>query len=354
MIHAGRASPDGTLHPAGGACESRGMRIHIQNPPDDPHFEITEAQWEAALARNPGMSPMEVSFARDDAGFARAIPEAEVLLTWTRQLRARFPKGALPGMAPRLRVIATTSAGLDPAAPFDWLPDSVALLNNRGTHADKAGEFGIMAILMLHTRMPAFADQQRRGEWKPLFSSTLEGRTVAIVGVGSLGGGIARRARAFGMRVIGIRHGRDPHPDCDETFPNEALDEVLPRAEFLVLACPLTERTRNLLSRERIALLPRGARVVNVARGPVWDQEAVLDALDSGHLEGCVTDVTVPEPPPPEHRIWRTPGMVVTPHISADDVLRYNDRTLDILMENLRALRDGRPLPNRVDPSAGY
>ena len=330
------------------------MRIHVQNPPNDPHFDITEEQWRAALARNPDMGALEATFARDDAGFAKAIPEAEVLLTWTRQLRARFPQGALPGMAPRLRVIATTSAGLDPAAPFDWLPDNVALLNNRGTHADKAGEFGIMALLMLQARLPAFADQQRRGEWKPLYSSTLAGRTVVIVGIGSLGGGIARRAQQFGMRVVGVRHGQDPHPDCDETHPTEALDTVLPRAEFLVLACPLTERTRNLLSRERIALLPAGARLVNVARGPVWDQEAVLDALSAGHLEGCVTDVTVPEPPPPDHRIWSTPGMVVTPHVSADDVLRYNDSTLDILMENLRALREGRPLPNRVDPSKGY
>lgn len=330
------------------------MRIHIQNPPDDPHFEITEAQWRAALSRSPGLPEMDVSFARDDAGFAAAIGEAEVLLTWTRQLRARFPKGALPGIAPRLRVIATTSAGLDPAAPFDWLPDSIALLNNRGTHADKAGEFGIMALLMLHTHMPAFADQQRRGEWTPHFASTIEGRRVVIVGVGSLGGGIARRARQFSMHVIGVRHGRDPHPDCDETHPNEALDEILPGAEFLVLTCPLTERTRNLLSRERIARLPPGARMVNMARGPVWDQEAVLDALESGHLGGAVTDVTVPEPPPAEHRIWHTPGMVVTPHVSSDDRARYNDRTLDILMENLRALRDNRPLPNRVDPAKGY
>ncbi|WP_043829547.1 D-2-hydroxyacid dehydrogenase [Muricoccus aerilatus] len=330
------------------------MRIHVQNPPNDPHFEITKAQWNAALARHPDMGPMAVSFARDDEGFAGAIGEAEVLLTWTRQLRARFPKGALPGLAPRLKVIATTSAGLDPAAPFDWLPAEVALLNNRGTHGDKAGEFGIMAILMLHTRMPAFVEQQRREEWKPIFTSTLEGRRVLIIGLGALGGGIARRARAFGMRVIGVRNGAAPHPDCDETHPAEALDSLLPGADFLVLACPLTERTRNILSRERIALLPPGARLVNMARGPVWDQEAVLDALDAGHLEGCVTDVTVPEPPPPGHRIWKTPGMIVTPHISADDLVRYNDRTLDILMENLRALREGQPLPNRVDPARGY
>lgn len=330
------------------------MRIHVQNPANDPEFSITEAQWRAAIARHPDMVGMEVSFATDEAGLAAALPEAEVLLSWVRPLKQRFPVGALPGAAPRLKVIACTSAGVDSAAPFDWLPESVALLNNRGTHSDKAGEFGIMAILMLQTHMPAFADQQRRGEWKPRFASTLAGRSVVIVGMGSLGGGVARRARAFGMHVIGLRHGSEPHPDYHETHPTEALDEVLPRAEFLVLACPLTERTRNLLSRERIALLPQGARLVNIARGAVWDQDAVCDALEAGHLGGCVTDVAVPEPLPPDHRLWRTPGMVVTPHVSADDRERYNDRTLDILFDNLRAMREGRAMPNRVDPAKGY
>ena len=330
------------------------MRIHIQNPANDPEFSITEGQWQAAMARNPDMAGLEVSFASDDGGLASALPEAEVLLTWVRPLKQRFPVGALPGVAPKLKVIACTSAGVDSALPLDWLPDSIALLNNRGTHADKAGEFGIMAILMLQTHVPAFVEQQRRGEWKPLFASTLEGRRVVILGLGSLGGGVARRARSFGMQVIGIRNGRDPHPDCDETHPTEALDEVLPRADFLVLACPLTERTRNILSRERIARLPKGARLVNIARGAVWDQDAVCDALEAGHLGGCVTDVAVPEPLPADHRLWGTPGMIVTPHVSADDRERYNDRTLDILFENLRALRAGRPLPNRVDPAKGY
>ncbi|MBP0492762.1 D-2-hydroxyacid dehydrogenase [Roseomonas indoligenes] len=330
------------------------MRIHVQNPANDPHFAVTEAQWRDAVSRSPDMAGLQVSFASDEEGLTRALPEAEVLLSWVRPLRQRFPVGALPAAAPRLRIIACTSAGVDSAAPFDWLPESIALLNNSGTHADKAGEFGIMAILMLNTGMPAFADAQRRGEWKPIFASTLAGRRVVIVGMGSLGGGVARQARAFGMQVIGVRNGPEPHPDCDETHTTGALDSVLPRAEFLVLACPLTDQTRNLLSRERIALLPRGAGIVNIARGAVWDQDAVCDALEAGHLGGCVTDVAVPEPLPTESRLWRTPGMVVTPHVSADDRARYNDRTLDILFENIRALRESRPLPNRVDPAKGY
>jgi len=327
------------------------MRLHIQNPADDPVFAVTPKQWEAALARHPDLGGIDASIAADDAGFAAALREAEVLLTWIGEAKRRLPVGALPAAGPRLRIIAFTSAGLDRLAPFDWVPPGVTLLNNSGTHGDKAGEFGIMAILMLRNHIPHFAEQQRLGLWKPRFASTLAGETLVVVGVGTLGAGVARRARAFGMHVIGVRRGGAPHPDCDTVLPLEA---ALPRASFLLLACPLTEATRGLLSRARIAALPRGACIVNIARGEVWDPEAVCDALDSGRLAACLTDVAHPEPLPPEHRLWRTRGMFVTPHMSSDDPATYNDRTLDILLANLRAERERRPMPNRVDPARGY
>ncbi|WP_270933789.1 NAD(P)-dependent oxidoreductase [Falsiroseomonas oryzae] len=330
------------------------MRIHVQNPPDDRLFAVTPAQWQAAVARGPALGRLDVSFAEDDAGFAAAMQDAEVLLTWTKVVKARFPPGALPHAAPHLRVVACTSAGLDRLAPFDWLPENVVLLNNRGTHAAKAGEFAIMALLMLASHMPRFATQQREGRWESRFGSVLAGRTVCIVGLGSLGGAAARQARAFGMRVLGVRASAGAHPDCAEVHGTDGLDAVLPQAEFLLLACPLTPATRGLLDARRLRLLPRGAKVVNMARGAVWDQDAVCDLLDSGHLDGAITDVTVPEPLPPDSRLWRTPNLMVVPHVSSDDPATYNDRTLDILLHNLAELQAGRPAPNRVDPARGY
>jgi len=317
-------------------------------------FEFTLAQWRAAIARNPDMANIDVSFSSDESGFDQALAEAEVLLTWVSIVARRFHRGGVKDVAPHLKVISCNSAGVDRLAPFDWLPEGVTLLNNSGTHSDKVGEFGIMALLMLQNHMPALIKAQHEGAWNPLHGTTLRGRTLVIVGMGSLGSGVARQARAFGMRVIGVRNGADPHPDCDETISTDALDGILPRVDDLLLACPLTERTRNLLSRERIALLPKGARVVNIARGPVWDQEAVCDALDAEHLESAFTDVAVPEPLDPNHRLWRTRGMIVTPHVSADDRERYNDVTFDILFKNLRAAKEGKALPNRVDPLKGY
>lgn len=330
------------------------MRVHVQNPAGEEAFAITEAQLRAALDRGGGPADLRPSFASDDAGFAAGMRDAEILITWNKEIVRRLPRGTLPGAAPALKVIGCTSAGLDPLQPFDWLPDGIALVNNSGTHADKAGEFGIMAILMLETRFPALIAQQAKGLWNPLFSSTLEGKTLVVVGPGSLGGAVAAKARAFGMRVVGVRHGTAPHPDCDETVPFTGIDRVLPRAEYLLMTCPLTPETRNILNRERIALLPRGAKLINMARGAVWDQEAVCDALDAEALDGAITDVAVPEPLPPEHRLWRTRNMLVTPHICCDDKARYNDRTLDVILLNLRERAAGRPMPNRVEPRLGY
>jgi phosphoglycerate dehydrogenase-like enzyme len=330
------------------------MRIHVQNPAGDDSFAITPEQWSAVAARHPDLAGLSVSFADDDAGFEAAMRQAEVLLTWTKQVKARFPAGALPRVAPRLRVIACTSAGLDRLAPFDWLPPEVLLLNNRGTHAAKGGEFALMSLLMLASHIPHFATAQRAESWQPRFGSVLAGRSLCVVGLGSIGGAAAGHARRFGMRVIGVRAHPAPHSDCAEVHATEALDEVLPRAEFLLLACPLTPATRGLIDRRRVGLLPRGACLVNMARGAVWDQEAVCDALEAGALGGAVTDVTVPEPLPPGHRLWRTPGLLVVPHVSSDDPRTYNDSTIDILFANLRAIRDGLPAPNRVDPNRGY
>lgn len=330
------------------------MRLHIQNSEHDPAFAFTPAQWQAAIKRNPDMAEVDLSISSDESGFDQALVEAEVLLTWVNIVARRFRDGRLKDTAPRLKIISCNSAGVDRLAPFDWLPKDVILLNNSGIHSDKAGEFGIMALLMLQNHMPELIKAQHQGIWNPLHGTTLRGRTLGIVGMGSLGGGVARQARSLGMRVIGVRSGTDPHPDCDETIATEHLDSVLSRVDDLLLACPLTERTRNLLSRERIALLRKGARVVNIARGPVWDQEAVCDALDAQHLESAFTDVAVPEPLDRSHRLWRTRGMIVTPHIAADDRERYNDVTLDILFGNLRAAKRGKALPNQVDPHKGY
>ena len=326
------------------------MRIHVQNLPGDPLFEITPAQWDAAAARAPDVSAGHaVTFGTTPEEFHAQIGEAEALVSQTGAVRRLFPADA-----PRLKLIYCTSAGLDSLAPFDRLPPGAALLNNRGTHGAKAGEYGIMALLMLATGVPSFATAQRDGRWAPRHGSVLAGRRVTVAGLGALGGAVAEQAARFGMRVTGVRTRAEPHPACAEVVALSEFDSALGDTEFLVLALPLTDATRGLLDRRRIALLPPGAGVVNIGRGALLDQDALCDALEDGRLSGAVLDVFVPEPVPPGHRLWTMPNLLMTPHVSADDPDTYIPLSLDIFFQNLRAFRDGEPLPNRFDTARGY
>lgn len=326
------------------------MRIHIQNPPPGDLFVITPRQWAEACARAPDAgSGHTVTYADSDEGFAAGIADAELLIGTPSTIHGRFP-----AQAPRLKYIFVMAAGMDKLMPFDWLPPGATLLNNRGAHGPKTREFALMALTMLNIRMPAYATQQRRGEWAGHFTTILRGKTCTVVGTGDLGANAGAAARSQGMTTIGVRTRAEPHPDFDRVVAIDAIDSVLPDSEFLVLACPLLPATRNLLSRERMMRLPRGAKIINVGRGLLLDQDALCDLLDSGHLDGAVIDVTTPEPLPPGHRAWTTPNLVITPHISADSPATYNPDSLDILMTNLRALRAGGALPNQVNLERGY
>jgi len=324
------------------------MRIHLQNPADDPLFLFPRALWDAAAARAADTGH-DVSIGDTPADFAAAMRDAEALVCDVSVIRAQFPCAA-----PHLKLVFITNAGLDKLAPFDWLPPGAVLMNNRGTHAVKSGEFAIMAVLMLANRVPEMVTHQRDGHWQKLWGTALRGKRLTVVGLGTLGGATAQHAARFGMHVTGVRANPAPHPDCATVSGADQLDDVLSRTGFLVLACPLTERTRNMLDRRRLSLLPRGAGVVNIGRGELLDQDALCDLLDNGHLSGAVLDVFTPEPIPPGHRLWTTRNLVISPHTAADDPDTYNARSLDIFLENLRAYRNGQPLPNRFDIARGY
>jgi glyoxylate/hydroxypyruvate reductase A len=326
------------------------MRIHLQNPDNAPLFDFSRAMWEAAATRAPDVGiGHEVTIGVTPADFVASMRDAEALVADASVIKALFPCES-----PHLKLIFLTNAGLDKLAPFSWLPPGVALLNNRGTHAAKSGEFAIMSILMLANRIPAMVSHQRQGVWRKLWGSVLSGHSVTVVGLGTLGGATAEQAARFGMRVTGVRAHPAPHPSCERVIAAEVIEEALPETDFLVLACPLTPATRGLMSRKRLECLPSGAGLVNIGRGELLDQDALCDLLDQEHLSGAVLDVFTPEPIPSGHRLWSTRNLIISPHTSADDPATYNPHSLDIFLDNLRALRDGRPLPNRYDIVRGY
>ena len=151
-----------------------------------------------------------------------------------------------------------------------------------------------------------------------------------MIGTGIImGAPAARAARHFGAIATGVRTRAEPHPDFDRVVAVEALDSVLPETEFLVIACPLTAATRGMVDRRRLELLPRGAALVNIGRGPILEQAALCDLLDSGHLSGAVLDVFEKEPIPAGDRVWTTKNLVISPHVSVDDPETYNPDSLD-------------------------
>jgi phosphoglycerate dehydrogenase-like enzyme len=324
------------------------MRIHIQNAPDDPLFAITSRQWEEAAARaGEAGAGHAISVGDTSAALAAGLATAEVVIAPPSSLAAPFS-------APRLRLIFCTTVGVDALAPFTHLPLHALLVCNRGIHGEKAGEYAMMAILMLALQMPALIASQAERRWEPRYTPSLAGSRLCIVGLGALGAAAASRASAFGMAVTGITLSGAAHPACALVRPVAALDHALAEAEFLLLACPLTPASRNLIDRRRLALLPLGAGLVNIGRGALLDEEALADLLDAGHLGGAVLDVFSREPLPPGHRLWRTRNLVLTPHIAADDPATYNPRTLDRFFAALAAFRRGEAVPNRVDLSRGY
>jgi len=175
-----------------------------------------------------------------------------------------------------------------------------------------------------------------------------------VIGLGDLGTAAARAARQLEMRVVAVRRSGRRSRYADAVHDYSRLDTLLPEADVVVLAVPLTLQTRNLLNRERIALMKPGAGVINIARAPVADYAALADALANRRLAGAVLDVVEPEPLPPESPLWDTPNLIITPHISCDDGEHYVDISLDLWFENLARFMQGKPLKRRVDPRLGY
>ena len=336
------------------------IRVHIKNnhaspdtfpptPEGEEVFTITRERYEAMAQHYPDVAKrLEVFIDWDLDNFHDSMRTAEVLVTWD------LPTENLAEVAPNLRWIHIIGAGVEHLCPMDWLPKGITVVNNRGAHAAKGGEFGLMAVLMLHNHVPAILDNQREARWESLYSTPIAGKTVAIVGVGNIGGGVAGHCKRAGLRILGVsRHGR-PHDDVDEMYPADAIDDVLPKADFVFVAAPLTPETQNLFDRRRQSLMKPGCGVINVGRAGTMDYEALAENLRSGHISGAILDVFDPEPLPANSPLWKTPNLIVTPHVSADDGDSYVSMTLELVFENLRRDFAVEPLQNVVRPELGY
>ena len=275
-----------------------------------------------------------------------AFFSADVVPDHSRQFFAAARK------APRLAWLHVFNVGVDHPIYAEMLQRGVRLTTSAGSTAEPIAQTAVCGMLMLARGFPRWQAAQRRRAWEPVHSSAaprdLRGQTAVILGLGKIGAEIARLSRALGLRVIGVRRGaRRPEDPVDELHPPAALPELAARGDWLVIACPLTPETRGLVDASLLAQLPEGAHVINVARGEIVDESALVAALRSGRLAGAYLDVFEKEPLPADSPLWDMKNVLISPHNSS--AAAGNDaRIYAIFVENLRRWTRGAPLLNEV------
>jgi phosphoglycerate dehydrogenase-like enzyme len=324
--------------------------VHIENARSFmPVFIVHPEQYEAALKRHPDLARIvKTTMAYDGEKFEESIRQADAMVS------SKFPRDKLRQHAPRLKWIQVLGAGVDNLLPLDWMPQGLQLTTNSGAHVPKAAESAMMAILMANARIPTLATSQREHKWNRLFTTTVQGKTLLIVGVGHIGGGAAESARKLGMKVLGIRRSKQAHPAVDEMHGPEQMLSLLGRADIVLVNTALVPDTKLLMGEQQFAAMKPGAGFINMARGELVDQKALEQALRSGKLSCAVIDVTSPEPLPEDSPLYDTPNLLITPHVLSDDIDQYVPRTLDIFFDNIRRHIAGQPMRNVVNVERGY
>jgi phosphoglycerate dehydrogenase-like enzyme len=297
-------------------------------------------------ALNTGINTFAV---RDPETLENRVGEADVLV-----ISGLWHDGLLD-RAKKLRFMQAIGAGTDQFPREELAKRSIRLASARGVNARAAAEHAMALILALSRRLPEARDNQARRVWRGMISDLsqredeLGGKTLLVVGLGQIGGRLAQLAKAFDMRVVGLR--RDPAAGrgaADTVHTMSALKSLLPEADFVGLTCPLTKETERLVDAEALARMKRSAYLVNVARGRVVDEGALVEALAARRIAGAGIDVTVEEPLAASSPLWGMEHVLITPH-TAGETRRYEDNVIEILRDNLgRLWRGEEQLRNQV------
>ena len=336
------------------------IKIHLKNnhwaswsfPTDaegEKNFTITKKHLDEALKNSPEIKEkVEIFVDWDEDNFKTSILNSDILLAWS------FPTSDLKKVAPNLKWIHVISAGVEHLHPLDWMFDGLVLTNSSGAHAKKAGEYGLMSILMLQNHMTKIITNQKDKKFVSLFSNPVAGKTVVLVGTGTLGSSMAKLVAPLGVNIIGVNKRGRMVEGCSKVVTIDKINTVLPEADFLYLAVPETPETKNLISKERLNMLKPTCGIVNIGRQSVMDYEVLSEKLKKNEIAGAILDVFTLEPIEKNSKLWDIPNLVITPHVSSDDNGNYVKLTLDIFINNLKLFINNKELNNRVDKQLGY
>ena len=336
------------------------IKIHIRNnhwkkgslPCDlegEKNSSVTKDLFESKLSKYPKIKD-KISYLIDwdDNNWKSSMKDADILLAWN------FPTKGLSKIAPKLKWIHIVSAGVNHLSPFNWVKKDLILTNSRGIQAKKAGEFGLMSILMLQNQMTRIITNQKQKEYVTLLSNPIENKKVVVVGTGSLGGSMIKHISSLGANVTGVnRRGRNVD-GCSKVIKFDKIDKVLPDADFLYLAVPETNETKGMINKKRLDALKHTCGIVNIGRQSVMDYEHLRKKLKKNEISGAILDVFSVEPIKRNSKFWDTPNLVITPHISSDSKGKYIEMVLEKFLTNLKLFIDKKDLINQVDPDLGY
>ncbi|MFO0788538.1 MAG: D-2-hydroxyacid dehydrogenase [Pirellulales bacterium] len=254
----------------------------------------------------------------------------------------------------RLRWIQSSAAGLDHCLVPSVIESDVIVTSASGVLANQVADHTIALLAGLLRSLPTFFRAQQKREFIRRPTLDLHGARVGIIGLGRNGRRLAEVLSAFRTTIIATDwYPVNKPPQVAELLPADAVDDILPRIDILILAAPLTPVTRHMIDARRLAMLPKGAVVVNVARGPLVVTDDLVAALEAGHLAGAAVDVTDPEPLPAANKLWEQPNVIITPHVGGQAATRIDDMT-NFFCENLRRYQAGEPLRNLVDKRLGF
>jgi phosphoglycerate dehydrogenase-like enzyme len=285
--------------------------------------------------------------------FAEAAPQADAILSWFAQpdlLRGVF------AMAPRARWLHSSSAGIDNLLFPALVESPVTLTNARGVYSASLAEFAVAGMLFFAKDLRRMLRSQAAGEWDPFDVEMLQGKVLGIVGYGDIGKAIARRARSFGMRTFAFRRRPELCREdglIEQVFPNGRLKELLRVPDYVAVALPLTLDTCRLIGASELAAMKSTAVLINVGRGPVVDEAALIRALEEKRIRGAVLDVFEHEPLPEGHPFYRLENVLLSPHC-ADHTAGWMEQSMQLFLENFERFRKGEPLENIVDKTLGY
>ncbi len=308
---------------------------------------------EAALAELRQRHP-EFAFSGCDsyAGLPEAVAEAEARIVYTIRFAGSpgYPRQALVD-SPTVKWVAVGGSGTDHLRPWD--PARVTVTNAAGVAADMMAEYALGMMLAFTLGLPRFGRAQRARQWIDGKVEPIEGKTLLIVGLGKTGQATARRAKALGVATLGVRARPQPTACVDEVHGVADLPGLWPRADFVLCSVPLTEETRGLIGAAAFAAMKPSAVLIDVSRGGIVAEAALLDALSSNRIKGAALDVFATEPLPAGHPLWGLDNVLITPHCSAvyDG---WEARSVRLFSDNLSRYCAGRPLANVVDPVRGY